>query len=114
MPFDSHEVFRYTSIISITDKDLKLYKVNKIREIVYNPKFDINVKNEYGDSILHIFSQSKRYNTEYKEFVEYLLKKKTIIVTAESVGKLIFTKNYEILVLYKKYKKVPKVFKFLI
>jgi len=91
-----------------------LYKVNKIREIVYNPKFDINVKNEYGDSILHIFSQSKWYNTEYKEFVEYLLKKKTIIVTAESVSKLISTKNYEILALYKKHKKVPKALKSLI
>ena len=114
MPFDSHEVFRYTSIISIIDKDLKLYKVNKIREIVYNPKFDINVKNEYGDSILHIFSQNKWYNTEYKEFVEYLLKKKTIIVSAESVGKIISTKNHEILALYKKHKKVPKALKSLI
>ena len=114
MPFDSHEAFRYTSIIAITDKDLKLYKVNKIREIVYNPKFDINVKNEYGDSILHIFSQNKWYNAEYKEFVEYLLKKKNIIVSTESVGKIISTKNDEILALYKKHKKIPKALKNLI
>mgnify|MGYP003983208813 FL=1 len=115
MPFDSHEVFRYTSIVAITDKDQILYKVNKIREIVYNPKFDINVKNEDGDSILHIFSQNKWYsNTQYKEFVEYLLKKKNIIVSAESVGKIISTKNDEILALYKKHKKIPKALKNLI
>lgn len=66
------------------------------------------MKNEYGDSILHIFSQNKwYYNAQYKEFVEYLLKKKNIIVSTESVGKIIFTRNDEILAVYKNTRKFP-------
>lgn len=73
------------------------------------------MKNEYDDSILHIFSQNKwYYNAQYKEFVEYLLKKKNIIVSTESVGKIISTRNDEILTVYKKHKKIPKSLKSLI
>jgi len=113
MPFDSSEVFRYTGLITISDKNLRLYKINKITEIIYNPKFDVNVSNGRR-RILSELSRNKWYNTQYKDLIEYLLKKPDIVVTDDIVSELIASQNTEILALYKKHKKIPKHLKGLI
>lgn len=113
MPFDSKEIFRYTNLAGAGEPRTK-YSLEKIHEIIYNKKFDINVQNENGKSILHELSRSKYSAHNFRPFVEYLLKKPKIIVQNETISQLIVHENREIIAIYKKHKKIPKQLKNLV
>jgi len=113
MPFDSHEVFRYTDIGN-ESKESRLYKMARIEEIIQDKNFDVNVKNTFGKSLLYILSWNRYRNPYFKDYVEYLLKQPNIEVSADLISELIGTGNTEMLQLYKKYKKIPKSLKSLV
>jgi len=73
-----------------------------------NKKFDVNVKNEWNQSILYEMSINKSKNKYFTPHVEYLLQQPKIIVSAKLISSLIASNNTAMLALYKKYKKVPK------
>lgn len=110
LPFDSHEVFRYTSIGGADDKRKK-YSIEQVNEIVHNPKFDVNVKNQLGVPILSVLSYNRYHSLYFKDTIEYLLKHPKIIVDSNIVSELIGSQNTDILALYKKHKKIPKSLK---
>lgn len=112
-PFASNEIFRYTTIVGATEQQ-RVYRLQKIDEIIHNPKFDINVKTQYGKSLLYELSWNKYQNAYFKDFVEYLLKKPKIIVSSQLITSLIGINNTDMLALYKKYKKIPKSLKGLV
>lgn len=113
MPFNSHEVFRYT-FIATSDNKRRDYLIEKVNEIVHNPKFDVNVKNQLGEPILSVLSYNRYHSLHFKDIIEYLLKHPKIIVDSNMVSELIGNKNMDILALYKKHKKIPKHLKNLI
>ncbi len=113
MPFNSHEVFRYTFIAGADDKR-RNYSIEQINKIVHNPKFDVNVKNQLGEPILSVLSYNRYHSLYFKDTIEYLLKHPKIIVDNNIVSELIGSQNTEILALYKKHKKIPKHLKGLI
>ena len=110
MPFDSHEVFRYTFIAGADDKRRK-HLIEQVNEIVHNPKFDVNVKNQLGEPILSVLSYNRYHSLYFKDTIEYLLKHPKIIVDSNIVSELIGSRNTDILALYKKHKKIPKSLK---
>ncbi len=120
MPFNSEEVFRYTTIAGADQKrgllsaGLITYSLEKIDELIHNPKFDVNVKNQWGKSVLYELSWNSYNNNNFDSFVEYLLKKPNIIVSVELISALIAHRNTKILALYNKHKKIPKSLKDLI
>lgn len=114
MPFNSEEVFRYTSLYG-TDEARKKYSVEQIDKIIHNPKFDVNVKSDpWNKSILYELTHGYYSNSYLKLHVEYLLKHKDIKVSNDLVSSLIATKNTGMLELFKKHKKIPKALKGLI
>ena len=114
MPFDSKEIFRYTNLAGAGEPRTK-YSLEKINEIIYNKKFDINVQNENGKSVLYELSANKHSRSHnFIPFVEYLLKNPKIIVQNEIISKLIAFENREMIAIYKKHKKIPKHLKNLI
>ena len=113
LPFDSHEVFRYTFIAGADDKR-RNHSIEKINEIVYNKNFDVNVKNQLGLSVLWVLSYNQSDSLYFKNIIEYLLKHPKIIVDNNIVSELIATQNTDILALYKKHNKIPKQLKNLI
>ena len=110
LPFASHEVFRYTSIGFVSDKR-RDYFIEQVNEIVHNPKFDVNVKNQMGVPILSVLSYNRYHSQYFKDTIEYLLKHPKIIVDNNIVSELIASRNMDILALYKKHKKIPKSLK---
>ena len=112
MPFDSHEVFRYTFLAG-ADEGRRKHSIEQVDKIIHNPKFDVNVSNDRR-SILSELSYNKYHSRYFKDFIEYLLKKPNIIVSDNIITELIATNNIEILALYKKHKKIPKHLKGLI
>ena len=110
MPFNSHEVFRYT-FIATADNKRRNYYIEQVNEIVHNPKFDVNVKNQLGEPILSVLSYNRYYSIYFKDTIEYLLKHPKIIVDNNIVSELIASRNMDILALYKKHKKIPKSLK---
>ena len=110
LPFASHEVFRYTSIGIVSDKR-RDYFIEQVSEIVHNPKFDVNVKNQLGVPILSVLSYNRYHSQYFKDTIEYLLKHPKIIVDNNIVSELIASRNMDILALYKKHKKIPKSLK---
>ncbi len=113
MPYASEEVFRYTTLANADQKRVT-YSLEKIDELIHNPKFNINVKDQWGKTILHELSWNRYNNDNFKPRVEYLLKKPEIIVSVELISALIANKNTEMLALYKKHKKIPKSLKSLL
>lgn len=114
MPFDSHEVFRYTNLYG-DDQTRKKYSIEQLDKIIHNPKFDVNVKHDpWNRSILYELTHSFLCNSSFKPYVEFLLKHKDIIVSNELVQSLIATKNTNMLMLFKKHKKIPKALKSLL
>jgi hypothetical protein len=115
MPFDSHEVFRYTEV-SYGSKKANEHKVDRLTEIIHNPKFDINVTYQdlRGDSILWELNDNKYSYPLFKPLIEFLLKKPDIIVSNELVSDLISRRHNEAIVLFKKYKKIPQHLKSLV
>jgi hypothetical protein len=113
MPYASEEVFRYTTLAG-ADQKRKTYSLEKIDEFIHNPKFNINVKNQWGKTLLHELSWNNYNNEYFKPRVEYLLKKPEIIVSVDLISELIANKNTEMLALYKKHKKIPKSLKSLV
>jgi len=113
MPFDSHEVFRYT-FIATADNKRRNYSIEQVNEIVHNPKFDVNVKNRMGEPILSVLSYNRYHSLYFKDTIEYLLKHPKIIVDNNIVSELIGSRNTDILALYKKHKKIPKHLKGLV
>ena len=113
MPFDSHEVFRYT-FIATADNKRRNYSIEQVNEIVHNPKFDVNVKNQLGEPILSVLSYNRYHSLYFKDTIEYLLKHPKIIVDNNIVSELIGSQNTDILALYKKHKKIPKHLKGLV
>lgn len=112
MPFDSHEVFRYTSIAGADDKK-KIHHIEQVSIIISNPKFDVNVSNGRR-SILSELCYNTYASKRFKHNIEHLLKHPGIIVTDDIVSELIASKNSDILALFKKYKKIPKSLKGLV
>ena len=110
LPFDSHEVFRYTFIAGADDKR-RIHSIEQINEIVHNKKFDVNVKNQLGAPILSVLSYNRYHSLYFKDTIEYLLKHPKIIVDNNIVSELIASRNMDILALYKKHKKIPKSLK---
>lgn len=113
MPFNSEEVFRYTALAGADQKRIT-HSLEKIDELIHNPKFDVNIKNKWGQSLLYELSWNSYNNTHFDSFVEYLLKNPEIIVPVDLISVLIANKNTNILALYKKHKKIPKSLKDLI
>lgn len=114
MPFDSKEIFRYTNLAGADEKRLN-NSLEKIREIIYNENFDINVENELGESILYVLSTSNHSRSHnFIPFVECLLEKPKIIVQNEIITELISLDNKEMIAIYKKKNKIPKHLKKLI
>jgi len=114
MPYDSREVFRYTNLFGDDQTRIK-YSIEQLDKIIYNPKFDVNVKNEpWNRSILYVLTHHYHCKGILKPYVEYLLKDKDIKVSNDLVSSLIATKNMDMLVLFKKHKKIPKALKGLI
>ena len=118
MPFDSKEIFRYTNLAGADEKRLN-NSLEKIREIIYNENFDINVENEHGKSILYVLSTDKYSRHHFKEFVEYLLNKDEII-WKKDIGDIIAQLNgfkdslRSMIEVYKNHQKIPKKLKNLI
>ena len=112
-PFDSHEVFRYTFFGGANDKRIN-YSIEQVNKIVHNPKFDVNVKNQFGVPILSVLSYNRYHSLYFKDTIEYLLKHPKIIVDNNIVSEIIASRNMDILALYKKHKKIPKSLKSLI
>ena len=117
VPFDSQEVFRYLNNAGDSLND-RLFKQQKIAAIIRHKDFDVNVKNEDGESILYILS-TNRYNNDgaYLMDIDDLLQDTRIEVSTDLVRELIATKNTKnakILALFKKHKKIPKALKGLI
>ena len=110
IPFDSHEVFRYTYIGSVSDKR-RDYFIEQVNEIVHNKNFDVNVKNQLGVPILSVLSYNRYHSLYFKDTIEYLLKHPKIIVDSNIVSEIIASRNMDILALYKKHKKIPKSLK---
>jgi uncharacterized CHY-type Zn-finger protein len=113
MPFASEEVFRYTSLAG-ADKNRLTYSLEKIDEIIHNPRFDVNVKNQWGESLLYELSWNKYNNDDFKKYVDYLLQKSGIVVSVDLISALIANGNTEMIAVYKKHKKIPKALKSLV
>ena len=108
MPFNSEEIFRYTGTMhGRSDKFLE-NNLERMNEIIHNPRFDVNVKNIFDESLLYELSWNKNYSNRYKPIVEYLLKHPNIIVDAEVIVTIIANNNQTMISLYKKHKKIPK------
>ena len=105
LPFNSGEIFRYTGISASQNRDVAQ---EKIREMIRNPKFDINIIDEYGRSLLHELSWNAFNNHYYKEHIEYLLQQPKIKVSTTLIRELIARNNQNMLAVYKKHKKIPK------
>jgi len=114
MPFDSEEVFRYTRLVGGTSSERTEHSLQKIKDIIFDDKFDVNVTDERGRSILYELSWNSFYNRYYKDLVDHLLKHPKIIVNASLVSDIIGRNNQEMIALYKKHKKIPKSLKNLI
>lgn len=112
MPFDSHEVFRYTSIAG-ADNKRETHHIEQVSIIISNPKFDVNVSNGRR-SILFELCYNTYASKRFKHNIDHLLKHPDIIVTDDIVSELIASKNSDILALFKKHKKIPKHLKGLI
>ena len=105
LPFDSGEIFRYTGINGSHNREMAL---EKITEMIHDPKFNINIVNEYGRSLLYELSWNSFNNHYYKEHVEYLLQQPKIKVSSNLISELIARNNQNMLAIYKKHKKIPK------
>lgn len=112
LPFDSHEVFRYTSISGASD-ERKTHHIEQINMIISNPKFDVNVSNG-RHSILFELCYNTYASKYFKHIIEKLLKSPDIVVEDKLVSDLIGNKNSDILALFKKHKKIPKSLKGLV
>lgn len=109
VPFDSHEAFRYTNFTYREPKADKLWRLQKLTNIVHNREFDPNIRNVNGKSLLYTLSWNKNYNKDYKLIVQYILQMyPNIKVSSELITELIASNNTEMLQLYKKNKKIPK------
>lgn len=113
-PFDSTEVFRY--IINPGDSQVdRIFKTQKLAAIIHNKDFNVNVKDEDGNSILERLSHNSfGEKGEYMIEIDYLLGKPNIEVSDELVSWLISHKRSKILQIFKKHKKIPKGLKELI
>lgn len=114
MPFDSHEAFRYTYMGLYDPSPAEIsWNKQKLFSILLNPKFDPNIKDKNGKSLLYVLSEKNKY---FKEHVEYMLTAypNKVNVSSELISELIANRNTEMLQLYKKYKKIPKHLKKLI
>ena len=113
-PFDSDEVFRYINNEGDSSAD-RIFKTQKLAGIIHHKDFDVNVKDNDGNSILKRLSYN-RYNNggEYMVEIDYLLGKPSIEVSPDLVRSLIVDKKSKILQLFKKHKKIPKGLKGLI
>ena len=105
LPFNSGEIFRYIGSSLPHNRDVTQAK---IREMIRNPKFNININNEYGRSLLYELSWNSFNNNYYKEHVEYLLQQPKIKVSSNLISELIARNNQNMLAIYKKHKKIPK------
>ena len=105
LPFNSGEIFRYIGSSLPHNRDVTQAK---IREMIRNPKFNININNEYGRSLLYELSWNSFNNHYYKEHVEYLLQQPKIKVSSNLISELIARNNQNMLAIYKKHKKIPK------
>jgi len=118
MPFDSREIFRYTNLAGADEKRLN-DSLEKIREIIYNENFNINVENERGKSILYVLSTDIYSRHHFTKFVEYLLNKDEIN-WEKDIGDIIAKLNGfkdrlgSMIEVYKKHTKIPKKLKKLI
>jgi hypothetical protein len=113
-PFDSDEVFRYINNEGDSSAD-RIFKTQKLAGIIHHKDFDVNVKDNDGNSILKRLSYN-RYNNggEYMVEIDYLLGKPSIEVSPDLVRSLIVDKKSKIIQLFKKHKKIPKGLKGLI
>tara|TARA_B110000967_G_C18901231_1_gene575316 strand:+ start:4922 stop:5521 length:600 start_codon:yes stop_codon:yes gene_type:complete len=114
MPFDSQEVFRYTGTIYGRSDQFLENNLERMNEIIHNPRFDVNVKNFFDESLLYELSWNKNDSNRYKPIVEYLLKHPKIIVDVKLITTLIANNNQTMISLYKKHKKIPNHLKNLI
>jgi len=114
MPFDSQEVFRYTGTIYGRSDQFLENNLERMNEIIHNPRFDVNVKNFFDESLLYELSWNKNDSNRYKPIVEYLLKHPKIIVDVKLITTLIANNNQTMISLYKKHKKIPNHLKKLI
>ena len=112
IPFDSQEVFRYTSIAGADDKR-KTHHIEQIGTIISNPDFDVNVSNGKS-SILYELCYNTYASRHFKHCIEHLLKHPDIVVEDNVVSHLIASKNSDIIALFKKHKKIPKSLKGLV
>lgn len=114
MPFDSEEVFRYT-FIALANENQRNHSIDRIGEIIRNPKFDVNVVQPMtGVSILYELSKNPYQSKYFMPFIEYLLKHSKIEIKTDEVGQLIGSNNQAVLRLFKKHKKIPKALKNLV
>ena len=114
MPFNSKEVFRYTNICGLDEDGIK-HNSKQIDKIIHNPKFDINVKNYYGQTLLdELCSYTFISGIHFKDFIEYLIQKPTIVIDNHTIAGLIGNKNDVILTLFIKHNKIPHYLKKLV
>ena len=119
IPFDSKEIFSYTNLAGADEIRLN-NSLEKIREIIYNENFDINVENESGKSILYVLSTDIYSKNHYfTKFVKYLLDKDEIN-WKKDIGDIIAKLNSykdslsNMIQLYQNHSKIPKKLKKLI
>ena len=110
IPFCSEEAFRY--VWGSTARNDKL-RIEQLSEIIYHPKFDINVSNG-KHSILHELCYNRYKSLLFKDLIDYLLSKPNIIIYDDLILLLNTQNNSDILQLFKKHKKIPKHLKCLI
>ena len=116
VPFDSHEVFRYVNTYNDAPIN-RPFKQQKLSKFIHHKDFDVNVKNEHGESILYVLATNTNNDGAYLIDIDDLLQDPRIEVSTDVVRALIATrttKNAKILALFKKHKKIPNALKGLI
>ena len=93
----------------------RTHSLEEINRIINNKRFDPNIKNDSGESVLYVLSWNKYRNKYFKDIVENILKRyPNVVVSSELISDLMGSNNTEMLQVYKKYKKIPKSLKGLV
>ena len=109
LPFNSIDIFKYTNIAGADDKRKNNY-VNKVKQFIDDPRFDVNVKDpKTYRSILYTLTSNNAYY--FYDYIEKLLQSPNIVIDENIISLLTsrYITDERIIKLFKKNKQAKKL-----